>query len=94
MTKRKRTNNDLQNIKQKTKDRATRTPLKTGCELRCSGKVSSSCSTCDIARVTILLFDWTFLNSRPFSLNAHKILNYLAFQSLDFERIWWTRRAH
>jgi len=26
----KRTNHDLQNIKQKTKDRATRTPLKTG----------------------------------------------------------------
>jgi hypothetical protein len=34
-TKRKRTNNDLQSIKQKTKDRVTRTPLKTGCELRC-----------------------------------------------------------
>ena len=29
----------------KTKDRVTRTPLKTGCELRCSGRVSSSCST-------------------------------------------------
>ena len=29
----------------KTKDRVTRTPLKTGCELRCSGGVSSSCST-------------------------------------------------
>jgi hypothetical protein len=28
----------------KTKDRATRTPLKTGGELRCSGRVSSSCS--------------------------------------------------
>ena len=28
----------------KTKDRATRTPLKTGVELRCSGRVSSSCS--------------------------------------------------
>jgi len=35
----KRTNNDLQNSKQKTKDRATRTPLKTGGELRCSGRV-------------------------------------------------------
>ena len=30
----------------KTKDRATRTPLKTGGELMCSGSVSSSCSTC------------------------------------------------
>ena len=29
----------------KTKDRVTRTPLKTGGELRCSGMVSSSCST-------------------------------------------------
>ena len=29
----------------KTKDRVTRTPLTTGGELRCSGRVSSSCST-------------------------------------------------
>jgi hypothetical protein len=29
----------------KAKDRVTRTPLKTGRELRCSGRVSSSCST-------------------------------------------------
>jgi hypothetical protein len=28
-----------------TKDRVTQTPLKTGGELRCSGRVSSSCST-------------------------------------------------
>jgi hypothetical protein len=28
-----------------TKDRVTRTPLKTGGELRCSGRVSCSCST-------------------------------------------------
>jgi len=31
----------------KTKDRVTRTPPKTGGELRCSGRVSSSCSTSD-----------------------------------------------
>jgi hypothetical protein len=30
MAKRKRTNNDLQNITQKTKDQATQTPLETG----------------------------------------------------------------
>jgi len=30
MTNRKRTNNDLQNTTQKTKDQATRTPLNTG----------------------------------------------------------------
>jgi hypothetical protein len=29
----------------KTKERVTRTPLKTGGELMCSGRVSSSCST-------------------------------------------------
>jgi hypothetical protein len=38
----KSTNNDLQNTTQKTKDRETRTPLKPGGELRCSGRVSSA----------------------------------------------------
>ena len=42
MAKRKRTNNDLQNTTQKTKDRATRTPLKTRGELRCSRMVSKT----------------------------------------------------
>ena len=41
----KKTNNDLQNITYKTKDRVTWTLLKTGVELRCSGTVSSFCST-------------------------------------------------
>jgi hypothetical protein len=45
MAKRKRTNNDLQNIVDKTKDRVTRTPLTTGDKLSCSGRVSRSCST-------------------------------------------------
>ena len=39
--KNKMINNNLQNFTQKTKYRVTRTPLKTGGELRCSGKVSS-----------------------------------------------------
>ena len=39
MTKGKRTKG------QSTKDRVTQTPLKTGGELRCSRRVSSSCST-------------------------------------------------
>jgi hypothetical protein len=34
----KRTNNDLQNITEKIKDQATRTPLKTAGELGCSGR--------------------------------------------------------
>jgi len=42
MPERKRTNNDRKKTTtQKTKDRATRTPLK----VRCSGWVGSSCST-------------------------------------------------
>jgi hypothetical protein len=41
MDKRKRTNNDQQNTTQKTKDRATRTTLKTRGELCCSGRKST-----------------------------------------------------
>ena len=44
--------NDLQNITQKHEDLATRTPLKTGCELRSSGRVSNSRSTCGNHRIT------------------------------------------
>jgi hypothetical protein len=50
----KRTNNNLQNITQKTNDHATRNPLKTAYELRSSGRVSSSCSICDTRRVTLV----------------------------------------
>jgi hypothetical protein len=38
----------------KTKDRVNRTPLKTGGELRSSGKVSSSYSTSDTHRVNLV----------------------------------------
>ena len=38
----------------KTKARVTRTPLTTGGELRFSGRVSSSCSTSDTRRVTLV----------------------------------------
>jgi hypothetical protein len=38
----------------KTKDRVTRTPLKTGSELRCSGRVGSSCSTSDTCHVNLV----------------------------------------
>ena len=56
MTKKKdeRKSNDLQNITLKTKDRVTRTPLKTGGELGCFKKVSSSCSTSDTCRVNLV----------------------------------------
>jgi hypothetical protein len=39
----------------KTKDRVTWTPLKTGGDLRCSGRVSSSCSTSDTRRVNLVI---------------------------------------
>ena len=51
-----RTNNDLQNITNKDKDRVTRTPPKTGGELRCSGRVSSFCSTSGTRRVTQYIY--------------------------------------
>jgi len=54
MARGKGTNNDLQNTTQKTKDRETRTPLKTGGELWCSGRVGSSCSSCGTRRVTLV----------------------------------------
>ena len=38
----------------KAKDRVTRTPLKTGGELMCSGKANSSCSTSDTHRVNLV----------------------------------------
>ena len=50
----KRTNNDVQNITHKTKDRVTRIPLKTGSELSCPGGISSSCSTSVTSRVNIV----------------------------------------
>jgi len=50
----KTTNNDLQKITHLTKDRVTRTPLKTGDELMYSERVSSSCSTRDNRRVTLV----------------------------------------
>jgi len=59
MTKRKKGQKDKQQSTKhthKTKDRVTRTPLKTGGELRCSGRVNSSCSTSDTRRVWILLY--------------------------------------
>jgi hypothetical protein len=54
MTKRNKTNNDLQNIAHKTKDKVTRTHLKTGGELRCSERVSRSSSTSGTRRVNLV----------------------------------------
>jgi hypothetical protein len=49
----KRIDNDLQNITQKTKDRVTRTSLRTEGKFSCSGMESSSCSKCGTRRATL-----------------------------------------
>jgi RNase adaptor protein for sRNA GlmZ degradation len=48
------TNNGLQNMTQKTKDRVARTLPKIGYERRCFGRVGSSCSTGGTHRVTLV----------------------------------------
>jgi hypothetical protein len=54
MANRNRTNNDLQNTTHRTEDRVTRTPLKTGGELRCSWRVSSSWYTSGTRHVNLV----------------------------------------
>jgi hypothetical protein len=41
--------------KEKTKDQATRTSLKAGDELSCSGRDNSSCPTCGTRRINLML---------------------------------------
>jgi len=48
------TNNDLQSNDENTQNRETPISRKTDSELRRSGKVSNSCSTCDNRRVTLV----------------------------------------
>ena len=73
MYKRKRTNNDLRNITQKTKDRATRIPQKTWSELKCSGMVTCSCSTCSTYHITLATHPVIRLNKE------RKIVFYICF---------------
>jgi hypothetical protein len=56
MAKRKgqKENNDLQNPTQKTKDRTTQSPLKSGGELRCFGRVDRSCFSSGTGCVTLV----------------------------------------
>jgi hypothetical protein len=73
----KRTNNDLQNTIQKTKDRATQTTKKTMGELWCSGMVSSFCSTgetCSVALVTILYWWHMYCCSSYYTLLVAHVL--------------------
>ena len=67
MAKRKSTKGQTRSTKHthKTKDRVTRTPLITGGELRCSGRVGSSCSTsdtCQLIIVYIFLYKCTIID--------------------------------
>ena len=58
MTKKKKIQKDKQRSTKhahKTNDRDTRTPLQTGGELRCSGRVISSSSTSDTRRVNLVV---------------------------------------
>jgi hypothetical protein len=71
----------------KIKDRVTRTPLKIGCELRCSWRVSSSCSTSGTRRVTlftnpVINHEWgkgrevlTTSGNHPWSFVTHILRN-------------------
>jgi hypothetical protein len=54
----KRTNNSLQI----TTGRETRPPLKTGCELMCSGREGSSCSSSGTCRVALLDIVYLFVS--------------------------------
>ena len=60
----------------KTKDRVTRTPLKTGREFRCSRRVSSSCSNSSTHRVT-------------FSLAINAVLNILSLCFVFLRLVWF-----
>ena len=74
--KRKRTKDDLQNTTQQTKDWATGSSLKTGKGvLRCSGRVSSSCSTSGTGCELVLLFNFHFIIVN----NLHWYLLYIIY---------------
>ena len=62
----------------KTKDRVTRTPLKTGGELRCSGRESSSCSTSDTRRVNLITnpVEWCGVSPQTKVGSVRKVVRY------------------
>ena len=61
------TNNDLQSPRQKTKDCATRTQLKTGTELRCSGMDWCSCTTSNALLLLYIRKILYFIGMRRFT---------------------------
>jgi len=93
MARWKRTNNDLQNIAQKTKDRATRTSLKTGGELRCSGRVSRSCSTSTSLYVHQILL-LSVYNIYQLLVNWWYLHRKIHFSKKVYECKWTCRFTH
>ena len=70
----------------KTKDRVTRTPLKTGGELRCSGRVGSSCSTSGTRRVNL---DTNPVISREWGKDREVFtINQVMVATVKFSK-WW-----
>jgi hypothetical protein len=97
MKKYKRTNNDLQTKHtHKTNDRVTRTPLKTGGELRCSGRVSSSSSTSGTGRVNLVTNPLTNIVSGPASLQNIPVMYAFLYTDipvcLDTKSVWTDRQ--
>jgi len=78
-------NNDLQNTTQKTKDRATRTTLKSGGELRCSGRVSSSCSAIVYFVHTRALLPVLFSPGLILKISLPRLIIKISFLYLDFK---------
>ena len=68
------TNNDQSNITHKTKDRVTRTSLKTGGEPMCSGSVNSNNSNSDSHCVTVKRHEH-HLAWIPVCVNKYKFMN-------------------
>ena len=86
--------NDLQNITQKHEDLATRTPLKTGCELRSSGRVSNSRSTCGNYRITYCCQSGDVMNVKNSSsviktTLQHSHSNLITWRLVDAIVITW-----
>jgi len=87
----------------KTKDQVTRTLLKTWGELRCSERVSSSCSTSDIRRFNLATtFQKQSMNFQPVGMILYTInvkRNRRGNQERTIQRNWrsnqeWTIQRH
>jgi hypothetical protein len=90
MTKGKRTNSNIH----KTKDWVTRTPLKTGRQLRCSDRVGSSCSSSGTHRVNIVTnlvirLKWGKDREVLTLSGTYRILSCLIFPLHDFDFLYW-----